>query len=49
MGTAARPGVRELRRQELIVAVAFIAEKAMVPDSSTPAWKIPWREEPGRL
>lgn len=24
MGTAARPGVRELRRQELIVAVAFI-------------------------
>ena len=25
------------------------AEKAMVPHSSTPAWKIPWMEEPGRL
>jgi len=24
-------------------------EKAMAPDSSTLAWKIPWREEPGRL
>ena len=23
--------------------------KAMAPHSSTPAWKIPWREEPGRL
>ena len=21
----------------------------MAPDSSTPAWKIPWMEEPGRL
>ena len=28
---------------------AFIAEKAMAPHSSTPAWKIPWMEEPGRL
>ena len=25
------------------------AEKAMVPHSSTLAWKIPWMEEPGRL
>ena len=25
------------------------AQKAMVPDSSTLAWKIPWMEEPGRL
>ena len=25
------------------------AEKAMEPDSSTLAWKIPWREQPGRL
>ena len=25
------------------------AEKAMAPHSSTPAWKIPWMEEPGRL
>ena len=30
-------------------AVALIAEKAMAPHSSTPAWKIPWTEEPGRL
>ena len=26
-----------------------ITEKAMVPHSSTLAWKIPWKEEPGRL
>ena len=26
-----------------------VAEKAMAPHSSTVAWKIPWREEPGRL
>ena len=25
------------------------AEKAMAPHSSTLAWKIPWKEEPGRL
>ena len=25
------------------------AEKAMAPHSSTPAWKIPWTQEPGRL
>ena len=25
------------------------AEKAMAPHSSTPAWKIPWTEEPGGL
>ena len=25
------------------------AEKAMAPDSSTLAWKIPWMEEPSRL
>ena len=24
-------------------------EKAMAPHSSTPAWKIPWMEEPERL
>ena len=24
-------------------------EKTMAPNSSTPAWKIPWTEEPGRL
>ena len=26
-----------------------ISEKAMAPHSSTPAWKISWTEEPGRL
>ena len=26
-----------------------MAGKAMAPDSSTLAWKIPWMEEPGRL
>ena len=25
------------------------AEKVMAPHPSTPAWKIPWTEEPGRL
>ena len=25
------------------------SEKAMAPYSSTLAWKIPWREKPGRL
>ena len=29
--------------------LAFVTEKAMAPHSSTPAWKIPWTEEPGRL
>ena len=29
--------------------IIFGAEKAMAPHSSTLAWKIPWREEPGRL
>ena len=26
-----------------------VVEKAMAPDSSTLAWKIPWTEEPARL
>ena len=29
--------------------IAHLIEKAMAPHSSTPAWKIPWTEEPGRL
>ena len=29
--------------------LTHIWEKAMAPHSSTPAWKIPWMEEPGRL
>ena len=31
------------------VALATGAEKTMAPHSSTPAWKIPWMEEPGGL
>ena len=27
----------------------YAVEKAMAPHSSTLAWKIPWKEEPGRL
>ena len=26
-----------------------LSEKVMAPHSSTPAWKIPWMEEPGGL
>ena len=29
--------------------LAFPSEKAIAPHSSTPAWKIPWTEEPGGL
>ena len=29
--------------------VKAISEKAMAPHSSTLAWKIPWKEKPGRL
>ena len=28
---------------------SYSPEKAMAPHSSTLAWKIPWREEPGGL
>ena len=31
------------------VTSSHTSEKAMVPHSSTLAWKIPWTEEPGRL
>ena len=27
----------------------YVSEEAMAPHSSTPAWKLPWTEEPGRL
>ena len=33
----------------LAIVSPWILEKAMVPHSSTLAWKIPWTEEPGRL
>ena len=31
------------------VSILASLEKAMIPHSSTLAWKIPWTEEPGRL
>ena len=34
--------VRSLGREDPL-------EKEMATHSSTPAWRIPWREEPGRL
>ena len=27
----------------------IVLEKAMAPHSNTPAWKVPWMEEPGGL
>ena len=43
-------GVRKCSNFILLhVAVQFFLEKAMAPHSSTPAWKIPWTEEPGGL
>ena len=35
--------------QRLAAGYAFCSEKAMESHSSTLAWKIPWKEEPGRL
>ena len=32
-----------------IMSDMYMMEKAMAPHSSTPAWKIPWMEEPGGL
>ena len=31
------------------MCVCIYPEKAMAPDSSALAWKIPWMEEPGGL
>ena len=33
----------------LLLVPSSVSEKAMAPQSSTLAWKIPWTEEPGRL
>ena len=41
------PGMRETRAQSL--GREDPLEKEMAPHSSTLAWRIPWREEPGRL
>jgi len=38
-----------LKKQEKSTINKELSEKAMAPHSSTPAWKIPWTEEPGRL
>ena len=35
--------------KQAILVISFRTEKAMAPHSSTPAWEIPWTEEPGRL
>ena len=37
------------QRPNLPVTPGVSLEKAMAPQSSTLAWKIPWAEEPGRL
>ena len=39
------------RRFLKLISIELVmdTEKAMAPHSSTPAWKIPWMEEPGRL
>jgi len=41
------PGMRETRVRSL--GGEDPLEKAMATHSSTLAWRIPWREEPGRL
>ena len=37
------------QRRQKDLGLAQEREKAMAPHSNTPAWKIPWTEEPGRL
>ena len=41
------PGMWETQVQSL--GLEDPLEKEMAPHSSTLAWRIPWREEPGRL
>ena len=41
------PGMRETRVRSL--GQDYPLEKEIATHSSTPAWRIPWREEPGRL
>ena len=38
-----------LRASVINITPVLVTEKAMAPQSSTLAWKIPWMEEPGRL
>ena len=35
--------------RRFLMGIQTIPKKAMAPQSSTLAWKIPWTEEPGRL
>ena len=41
------PTMQEIWVQSL--GLEDLLEKEMAPHSSTIAWKIPWKEEPGRL
>ena len=44
------PEFPEVTRERLgNILYAVLVEKAMVPHSSTLAWKLPWTEGPGRL
>ena len=36
-------------RQIFVLYYTYVTEKAVAPYSSTPAWTIPWTEEPGGL
>ena len=40
---------RVAKTQKQLKRVSTHSEKAMATHSSTLAWKIPWKEEPGRL
>ena len=41
--------IRYIYTHIYIYMLVHLSEKAMAPHSSTPAWKIPWTKEPGRL
>ena len=43
------PSTEDWIMGDLVLSSHLYPEKAMVPHSSTLAWKIPWTEEPGRL
>ena len=40
---------KKLKRRSSSSSRLKSSEKAMAPHSSSPAWKIPWMEKPGRL
>ena len=43
------PGRTDAKAEILQPGSQVRLEKTMAPNSSIPAWKIPWTEEPGRL